>query len=248
MTRSEIRAMARKALGETTSAFWTDEELNNYVNAGCKDLAWRTKCLRTYGYIGSVSCEPNTTSIKSNEYSITGNFPTALAVMEVYFKVDGKRYLRLEPTLREELDVEFQGWQGSVGYTSTDTTGNTAVTTYNFESQPGVPMKYYWSREENIVGLYPPPNDDQEGNDYIKVYYAYDHTNIANDADSPTLPTGLHLAVVDFVVARGLEDRNWGDRANDAWGKYYQKIKDYTVEKKNEREDEEIIMKNYRNI
>jgi hypothetical protein len=32
------------------------------------------------------------------------------------------------------------------------------------------------------------------------------------------------------------------------WGKYFQKLKDYGVEKKNEREDDELIMKNYRNI
>lgn len=248
MTRGEIRTMARKALGETTSAFWSDGELNTYINVGCKDLAWRTKCLKTHGFIGSASCEANTTAAKSNEYTITSYFPDCLAVMEVYFKQDGKRFIRLEPTLREELDLQYQGWQSSVGYTYTDTSSGLPVVTYNFGSQSSIPTMYYWSREEDLLGLYPPPGEDQEGTEYIKVYYAYNHTDISSDSNSPTLPVGIHLAVVDFVVARGLEDRGWGDRANDAWSKYYQKIKDYTVEKKNEREDQEIIMKGYRNI
>lgn len=248
MTRAEIRAMSRKALGETTTAFWTDGELNTYINIGCKDLAWRTKCLRKTGYMGSVSCDPNLVSAKSNEYVISTYFPDCHSILEVYFKQDGKRFLRLEPTLREALDHETDGWQSSVGYTFTDTTGLSAVTTYNFEAQTSIPTKYYWSREEDLLGIYPPPNDDQEGTEYIKVYYAYSHSDIAADTNSPVLPVAIHLAVVDFVVARGLEDRGWGDRANDAWTKYYQKIKDYTIEKKREREDEEIIMKGYRNV
>lgn len=248
MTRQQIRDMARKALGETTSAFWTDAELNVYINVGCKDISWRTKCLRTNGTLGAISCATTTVSLKSNEYSITSYFPTAFAINEVYFKVDGQRFIRLESTTREALDAENDGWQSLIGYTLGVTSGTAAVTYYNYASQTGIPIKYYWSREENIFGLYPPPSDDQSGNDYIKVYYAYNHTDLASDSDSPSLPIGIHLAVVDFTVARGLEDRGWGDRANDAWGKYYSKLKDYGVEKKNEREDEEIVSRNYRNI
>lgn len=248
MTRQQLRDMSRKALGETTSSFWTDTELNTYINVGCKDIAWRVKCLRTSATLGAISCSSSTVSLKSNEYSITSYFPTAFAINEMYFKVDGQRFIRLEPTTREELDVENNGWQSLTGYTLVVTSGTAAVTHYNYSSQVGTPIKYYWSREENIFGLYPPPGDEQEGSDYIKVYYAYDHTDIASDSDSPTLPSGIHLAVVDFVVARGLEDRGWGDRANDFWGKYYAKLKDYGVEKKNEREDDEIVSKNYRNI
>lgn len=248
MNRGTIRTLARKGLGETTSAFWTDAELNTYINVGCKDVAWRTKCLRTSGTLGAISCASSTVSLKSNEYSITSYFPTAFAINEVYFKVDGQRFMRLTPTTREELDVENNGWQSLTGYTLGVTSGTAAVTYYNYGSVTGTPIKYYTSREENLFGLYPPPGDDQAGADYIKVYYSYDHTDISSDNDSPSLPSGIHLAVVDFVIAKGLEDRGWGDRANDMWNKYYAKLKDYGVEKKNEREDEEIIMKGYRNV
>lgn len=245
MTRLEIRTLVRKGLGETTAAFWTNDELNTYINVGCKDIAWRLKCLRTSGYISSVSCVANTVGTRSNEYTLSTSFPTYFAVNEVYFKIDGERFHRLAPSSREELDFEYPGWMSTVGYTYTDTAG---TVTYNYQSQPGIPERYYWNREEDVLGLYPPPDDDQEGASYIKVYYAYNHTDMSSDSSSPTLPVGIHLAVVDFAIAKGFEDRGWGDRANDFWAKYYQKLKDYVVERRNEREDDEIIMKGYRNL
>jgi len=245
MIRSAIRAMARKRLGETTSAFWTDTELDNYINLGCKDVSWRLKCLRSNGTINVSSCVANTVAEASTEVTISSSFSDFYAVNEVYFKRENKDYVRLIPTSREELDVLNDSWRSMVGYTHTNTASG--VITYNYGSETSEPTHYYWSREENILGIYPPPNDDHDGAP-LKIYYSREHTDLSSDTASPQLPTGIHLAVVDFTVATGLEDRGWGDRANDMWNKYFTKLKDYTTEKKNEREDEEIIMKNYRNV
>lgn len=245
MTRQEIRDMARKTLGETTSAFWTDIELNSYINAGCRDLAFRTKSLRSNTTFGSVSCVQNTVASASNEYVLSTLIPNYFAVTEVYFKNDGKQYLRLDPSSREELDYIHSGWQALIGYTLPNTA--TGITTYNKDSQCSIPFKYYWDREEDKLGLYPPPNAEQAGSDYVKVYFTHDHAPLSADSSTPTLPTPLHLAIVDFTVAKGFEDRGWGDRANDAWSKFFQKIKDYGTEKGKEREDEEIVMRSFYN-
>jgi hypothetical protein len=50
------------------------------------------------------------------------------------------------------------------------------------------------------------------------------------------------------VAALGFEQRGYGDKANDAWQKYFSKIKDYEIERHREKEDDDIIMRNYRNI
>ena len=71
---------------------------------------------------------------------------------------------------------------------------------------------------------------------------------MSSDTATPTIPSGVHLAVVDFVVATGLEDRGWGERANDQWNKYKTKLKEYQTERRVEREDDKTIMKSYRNI
>jgi len=246
MTRREIRDISRKRLGETTAAFWSDTELNTYINLGCKNIAWRSKCLRDVGYINIQSCEPNIVAEHSTEWTIsTALDPLCFAINEVYFKREGTTYRRLEPTRRPELDAETEEWQSLVGYTYTDP--GTGIITYNYNSQTSEPLKYYWDREEDIIGIYPPPNADHDGAP-LKIYYSKDHTDLSGDTDTPTLPTDLHLAVVDYVVAAGLEDRGWAERANDFWNKYMKKLIDYEVEKGNEREDDEIIMKNYRNI
>jgi hypothetical protein len=54
--------------------------------------------------------------------------------------------------------------------------------------------------------------------------------------------------VVDWVVATGLETRGYGDKANDKWGKYLGRLASYRLNKSNQNEPEEIIMKNYRNL
>ena len=245
MTRSEIRTIARKRLGETTSAFWTDAELNLYINLGCKDIAWRTKCLRSNGTIAVSSCTQNTAAAVSNEFTLTTSLSTAFfAVNEVYFKRENKDYIRLTPSSREELDVLNRSWMSLIGRNFSSTAG---VDYYNYEAQCSEPTHYYWNREEDVLGIYPPPNADNDTAP-LKVYYSRTHTDLSADTASPTLPEGIQLAVVDFVVATGFADRGWGERANDMWNKYKLKIKEYAVEKRNEREDDEIISKPYRNI
>lgn len=246
MTREEIRDLARKKLGETTAAFWTDTEINTYINLGCKDIAFRTKCLRGNTTIGVVSCVATTagSATNSNEYTISSYISNFFAVTDAEFLQDGTDWVKMTPTTREELNSTHPGWRTSIGYTYTSTAG---VVTYNYNSSTSTPIYYYWDREEDIVGIYPPPNDDNEGSN-LKLFYTYDHTNLSSDSSSPTLPTPLHLAVVDFTVGTGLETRGWGDKANDAWTKYFSRIKDYLIERKVEREDDEPIMKAYRNI
>ncbi len=246
MTREEMRDLTRKRLGETTGAFWTDTEINSYINLGAKDVAQRTKSLRSDTIISSVSTVATTagSATASNEYTISDSISNFFAITEMIFMQNGINWIKLIPTTRESLDAVQTGWRTLIGYTNSTTAG---VTTYNFRSNPSIPTHYYWNREEDIFGLNPPPNDENEGA-FIKVYYTFDHTDMTTDSESPTLPTPLHLTIVDFAVATGYESRGWGDKANDAWTKYFAKISDYMTERRVEREDEELIMKNYRNI
>ena len=67
MTRQNLRDLIRKRLGETTAAFWTDVELNQYINNAGHDIAYNTKCIKTDGYMDTDG---------SGLYTLSDSFPT----------------------------------------------------------------------------------------------------------------------------------------------------------------------------
>jgi len=219
MTRLEIRTLSRKRLGETTEAFWSNSELNTWLNVACKDVAYRTKCLKANGLL--------TTTEDTSEYALSTNFDDIVSILEVEYYQDGTTWKKIPSTTREELNDVQPGWKSADSAT---------------------PTTYYSDREEDVIGFYPPPNGDNDGA-YARLYYTYEHSDISDDNNSPTLPVPiLHLAVVDWIVATGFETRGYQDKANDVWQKYYTKLRDYKVERNREKEDDEIIMKSDYNL
>jgi len=221
MTRLQIRNMARKRLGETSGVFWSDDELNGWIDQAGHDLAFKTKSIRTNGYMTPVSSQA--------DYALTTYFSTLLAVLELYHKTGGTTWKKLEPiTSRQDFDLKYPGWM------------NTSA---------GTPHSYFYDKEEDNLQLYPKPNSTNASTNYVRVYYARTYTAMTSDTGSngtPTLPEPLHLAMVDWTVSLGYETRGYGDKANDAMAKYEKKIADYLRERQREKEDDEIIMRSYR--
>jgi hypothetical protein len=214
MTRLELRTLIRKDLGETTAAFWTDTELNTWIENACNDLAFRAKCIKDNGKM--------TMTEDQAEYTLSSYFSTALAVLEVYYYQDATSWEVLKPTTRDLLNREHPGWKSA---------------------DSGTPTEYYWDREEDIIGFYVKPDSTNAGVDYAEVYYAKEHSAMTADTETPDIPIYLQPAIADHVVATGYSSRGWNEKANDAWQKYFSKIHDYQVERHREREDEDIIMK-----
>ena len=245
MIRSAIRNKIRKKLGETTSAFWTNEELNVYINDGCRDISFRAKCIRGNTYVSTTDCTANIIAEGTNEISFLSIDEDIYAVLEVYFHEAGQNWIKLDPTSRTELDINNQGWKDNVGRTYVDTT---PTTNYNWESEPGTPTHYYWDREEDLFGWWVPTDTEQTTANNIRIYYSKKHSDLSGDSDEPQIPEPLQLAIIDYGIAQGLEDRQWLDRGNDRWDKYFKRIEAYMSERCREVEDEDLIMKNYRNV
>ena len=125
MTRSNLRALIRKGLGETTAAFWTDAELNTWIDNACDDIAFRSKCIRAKGKM--------TTTTSTADYVLSSYFPTALAVLEVYYYQNASTWQQLKPTTRDTMNVDHPGWKSA---------------------SAGTPTEYYWDREEDLLGFY----------------------------------------------------------------------------------------------
>jgi len=244
MQRGAIRDKIRKKLGEMTSAFWTDSEINEYINDGCRDISYKAKCLRDNKYLSTTDCTQNTSVAGSNEVSLISIDSNIYSVLEVYFHEAGEHWIKLEPTDRTELDIINPGWRDMVGRTFVD--GPT--TYYNYGSLPGTPTKYYWDREEDLFGWWVPTDTEQTTANNIRVYFCKKHVDMTTDSQTPTIPQPLELAIIDYAIAQGLEDRGWQDRANDRCTKYSSRMQGYMSERNREIEDEDLIMKNYRNI
>lgn len=246
MNRLQIRDLARKKLGETTGAFWTDDEMNTFINDGCRDISFQTKCLKADAYLTTSDCTANATLAGTSEIALTGIDSDIYSITEVYFQDDQGDWEKMTPKSITEMDIDYPDWRSAVGRTYTDTT--TGVVTYNFGSDPGLPFIYYWDYELNIFGWYPPSDTTYSASNNIHVYYVQKHSDISSNTDSPTLPEPLHLSVVDYVCATGFETRGQIERANDYWNKYRQRLLTYMAERNRMREDDDIVMRNYRNI
>jgi hypothetical protein len=222
MTRLRLRTLARKRLGEATASFWPDSELNDWFNDAGRDVAEKTKCLK--------STENLTTVEDQAEYVPSTAFPGYLSIDEIYLYRDGESWERLVKKDRKRLTAENPAWKSV---------------------EASTPQYYYWDEELDILGFYPKPNEDNAGTDYVEAYLSKDFTAMTQDTETPViLSNNLRLAMVDYVVATGYESRGWGDKANDAWSKYFKRIHDYLVgrDTKENDDDEGIVMKNYRNV
>jgi len=242
MNRLEIRTLARKRLGETTSAFWSDSELNNWINFGCSDIAQRTGCLRTNGYISTSSVSQNTAAVIATDWALSTNFTNLLGINDVYFHENGKNWRKMESYTREDLDLEYDGWRDSFGYTD----GSSSPATYNTSALPGTPFIYWWDYEEDILQLYPPSDSSNATSNNVRVYYSQDHSSISDDSNSPTIPAPLHLAAVEFVVATGFDSRGQQEKAIDAWDRYRSKLQDYQINLNKLRKDDDTQTKTHR--
>jgi hypothetical protein len=217
MIRSAIRNKARMALGETTASFWTDVQLNTWIDDGIRDISWRTKCLKKDSLGTSVTDQ--------GEYALLTMFPKLYEMLELYYyDVTTTSWLRLEQTNRKALDKDIPGWM------STDSS---------------LPQKYIYNVEENYLYLWPAPSSDYDGTNYIKGFYCYEPTDLTTDDATPEIPATLHDAIVEYVKIVGFESRGMGDRANNSRQLYISMIKDYMIERSRE-DDEEIIMRNER--
>lgn len=214
MNRGQIRDLARKSLGETTAAFWTDAELNLYLNVAGHDIADKTKNVKTNSYFTSV--------LNQSEYSTT-LLTNCLSIQEIYFKTGGTTWTKLEPTDRTTMDNENDGWLSAAS---------------------GTPIKYIEDMEQKIITFYPAPDAANAGASYVRVFYSTDFTELTSDSATPTdMPIDLQLAMADFICAYGYQQRGWGDKSNDAWSKYFNRLKEYMIERGREQEDRDIVMK-----
>lgn len=222
MTRAEARILIRKELGETTAAFWTDAELNTWMNLAGHDIAEKALCIKSKSFM--------TTAEGQKEYDMDSLFAGFICPTKVYMYQDGMTWEEMDQKTLEEMNHEFPGWKSAAN---------------------GTPYLYIFEQDRGkVMTLYVPPNALNSGTDYVEVYYAKDFSDISADTASLSSQLDsvvLELALTDWVIAMGFETRGQTEKANDRWTKYYGKLQNYKTNLLNRMdEDQDIIMRPYR--
>jgi len=223
MTRKEIRTLIRTRIGEPIARYFQNLEIDTWINDAGNDIAFRTKCLRSTDLMTTTSAA---------EYTISTDIDDdILSIYDVYLYRDGSKWWKLDATTQDELDIIQNGWK-------------------SFDAS--TPTKYWYDVQLDALGLYPKPNSSNQGAGYVKVYVNQKFTHLTADSGTPVLPVPLHLAMVDYGTAIGLDARADKNaeivKSNNAWMQYYKKIQQYLSESRREKTDEQLIMKSYRNI
>lgn len=217
MTRTTLRSTVRQLLGETTAVFWTDALLNQWMEDAQLDLVWRTRCNRSRELVDTVA--------STVRYTLSTLVTNILRIVDGGVRVynsDADNWEKLEQKTKEWLDQNYSGWE---------------------TADAGIPFCYVYNIELDEFILYPKADTECVGTDYLEINSLTKPTAMTDDANSPDIPTVLHPAVVDYVVATGLSSRGYQDIADRYWQQYYAKIKSYLIERDIQEDDTEIIMR-----
>jgi hypothetical protein len=221
--RGTLRSTIRLLLGETTAQFWTNTILNQWIEDAMLDICLKTKCNKNTGYITTVE--------STKEYTLSTYITDFLDVAGPVRIYDGDNSMwrqKMRGTSQDEMDLEYTGWE------RTDTSD-------------GEPILYWYDKELDKFWIYPGPSDRYSGSDYLKVPYARKPAATATDSSEPDVPETLYQGIIEYTVARGNESRGYSDIAGIHWTNYGKAIQSYiSLAKPNV--DQEVVMKNYRNV
>ena len=177
------------------------------------DIAWKAKCKRQRTLA-------NTTD-DTVRYDLSILVPNCLRITRArIYNGTTTKWRKVDLVTQDYLDANYPQWESA---------------------DEGTPMFYVYDVELNEFILYPKANSDHVGSEYLELYNCPKPTVMTDDNKIPDLPTILHPAVIDYIVATGLESRGYQDIGDKQWQYYFSKIKSYMIERRSE-EDEEIIM------
>jgi len=177
------------------------------------DIVWRVRCNKQRSTATSVA--------STVRYTLTDLVTGILRIFKVrIYNSSTAKWSRLPQRTYEWLDNNYPQWESA---------------------DAGVPICYVYDVNLDEFILYPKADSDHVGTNYIEIYNSAKPTAISSDAASPDLPAVLHTAVIDYVVATGLESRGYQDIANVNWQMYHSKLKSYWSEITWE-EDQEVQM------
>ena len=185
-TLSEVRNAVRQQINDTgpTSSeyYFSDTTLNYWINEAQLKIIKKCLCVETRTHITTSS------TTFPNEYILPATF---LEILRVYIintsSANRTSYLRLSQTNYNRLDKDSSAWDDA-GFST--------------------PSEYYirYTTYSVLIGLYPPPDEDHAGTDFLRIDYVKFFSDMSSDSDE--IFNGLKYLepyqdlLVDYTVAK----------------------------------------------
>ena len=194
-----IRTMVRDLLDEPTASFWTDSQLNRYINQA-KDRVWnRVKALNEDYWDISRTSQDGSLTIQGESY-LASSFAIVAGTTDYILPPDF-----VEMKLIEVLTSGYE-W---VQFTYTDMakpqfrgllalTSNTSPSEILFDIFAEPPAMRIAPKSDVALDL--------------RITYVQSIADLAGDTERLTMPQPLYLAVVQYATSFALKQ----DRSNDA--------------------------------
>lgn len=142
---STIRQSVREYLNENFPSFWTDAQLNRWINDGCRDVARRTETLQTF--------DTSLTAVASQAtYSLNAD---VIRLHRVEFVVNSQVY-PMEASTYDQMDSMWGTFQTQTNsypmfYVVRGTPGSLTMQVYPVPSQSGTFNIFYYRLPQPMV-------------------------------------------------------------------------------------------------
>ncbi len=188
-TLSEVRLEVRDAIDEVEPGqFWTDAQLNVWINEGCRDIARRSESIQSFITSITVNVGQATYPLPSNvirlhrvQFRPTGSQQTYKMMLTTYEEMD--QVWGIQQDIQSSYPTFAMMW-GTSGNTSADA--------------------------QLLLRVYPVPANPGT----LEVFYYRLPTPLVNDTDVVEVPAGWHDLISAYCIYKALRkdrDPTWQD-------------------------------------
>lgn len=209
MTFATLKTIIRDLLDEATAALYTDDDLEEWINAAERDIAAQTGCLEV-----SVSL---VTTIGSRVVPFEGEYVSYLGYAPggaTPLVADGGVFWQDEQG-NVWTDTEDNSWgdNPSNSWIPVPVVGMKRITLPQLNHIPlrGEVVPRYWLQWGNNIIIEPVPQAEY---DLTALVVQLPSNSMSDDADEPEIPEEFHSAIIPYVVMMGdFKNRKYGDGA-----------------------------------
>lgn len=204
-TLTQLRTAVRDVLDESSASFWTDAQLNRYINRA-KDRVWnRVKALNEDYFTVTRSSTDGSLTILSESYNAS-SFAIAADTRDYTLPPDFSEMKLIECITDSYEDIRFV-------YRDLARPDMRAMLELADSQTPG--GFFFDIIGERTMRIAPMSSVALD----LRITYVQSFADLSDDTDELTMPHPLYLAVEEYAIARALrQDRNPDAAAAEAAG------------------------------